>query len=77
MSTLARKKRVTAITKGWANCNPILVVTAAEGHKTAKKKPAKMSWKFLLMTGFNYVFYYGKTFVGIQNEIINLIHSLQ
>ena len=43
MIVLARKKRVTAITNGCANCNPILVVTAAEGHKIAKKNPANMN----------------------------------
>jgi hypothetical protein len=47
MIVLARKNRVTAITKGCEKRNPILVVTAADGHKMAKKKPAKMNWKLL------------------------------
>lgn len=49
----ARKKRETAITKGCANCSAILVVTEAEGHKSAKKIPAVINDIFLLLPFFN------------------------
>ena len=42
---LAIKKRVTAITKGWADSKPILVAAEAEDHKMAKQMPAISSLK--------------------------------
>lgn len=38
------KKRVTAITKGCADSNPILVAAEADDHNIAKQIPAAMSF---------------------------------
>ena len=50
---LAIKKRVTAITKGWADCKPILVAAEAEDHKMAKQIPAISSLKLFSDLFFN------------------------
>ena len=53
MIALPIKKRVTAITNGWADSKPILVATEAEDHKKAKTIPAIVS---LTLVAFNKIF---------------------
>ena len=41
---LAKKKRETAITKGWADCSPNLVAAEADDHKMANMIPIQMNF---------------------------------
>jgi hypothetical protein len=40
MMAAAMANLVTAITRGWADVNPILVAVEADAHNTAKLNPA-------------------------------------
>lgn len=50
------KNLETAITKGWADCSPILVAADADDQSTAKKNPAIIKLNLVAEFFFNEVY---------------------